>query len=80
MALHGILPELVAGQKQVKQPVSYLAPVSERTEAILNKPAEVKEPAGWMIWLDNTLLLLGLLTIMLAAMSLFSKEPHNLSD
>ena len=26
-----------------------------------------------MIWLDNTLLLLGLLTIMLAAMSLFSK-------
>ena len=73
LALHGILPELVAGQKTGKTARQLFGTVSERTEAILNKPAEVKEPAGWMIWLDNTLLLLGLLTIMLAAMSLFSK-------
>lgn len=73
LALHGILPELVAGQKTGKTARQLFGTVSERTESILNKPAEVKEPAGWMIWLDNTLLLLGLLTIMLAAMSLFSK-------
>ena len=56
LALHGILPELVAGQKTGKTARQLFGTVSERTEAIL-----------------NTLLLLGLLTIMLAAMSLFSK-------
>ena len=54
LALHGILPELVAGQKTGKTARQLFGTVSERTEAILNKPAEVKEPAGWMIWLDNT--------------------------
>ncbi|TKO35455.1 DUF1129 family protein, partial [Enterococcus faecalis] len=60
--LHGILRELVAGQKTGKTARQLFGTVSERTESILNKPAEVKEPAVWMIWLDNTLLLLGLLT------------------
>ncbi len=80
LALYFILPELVAGQKTGKTARQLFGTVSEPTEVILNKPAEVKEPAGWMIWLDNTLLLLGLLTIMLAVMSYFQKEPHNLSD
>ena len=44
LALHGILPELVAGQKTGKTARQLFGTVSERTEAILNKPAEVKEP------------------------------------
>lgn len=73
LALHEILPQLVEGQKAGKTARQLFGTVSERTEAILNKPEEVKEASGFMIWVDNTLLLLGLLTVMLAAMALLSK-------
>lgn len=46
LALHGILPELVAGQKTGKTARQLFGTVSERTEAILNKPAEVKRTSG----------------------------------
>ncbi|QQV79688.1 DUF1129 family protein [Enterococcus faecalis] len=80
LALHGIFTRINSrSKKQAKQPVSYLALFQNGRKQFLNKPAEVKEPAGWMIWLDNTLLLLGLLTIMLTAMSLFFKRNRTTS-
>ena len=41
-ALHDILPTLVAEQKAEEQPVNCLGQSLKRTEAIINKPAEVK--------------------------------------
>ena len=64
-ALHDILPTLVA---------ELFGTVSERTEAIINKPAEVQNTSTpLLMWLDNTLLLLGLLSIMIAITGLFSR-------
>lgn len=73
VALHEILPQLVAGQKSGHTARQLFGTVSERAEAILNKPEEVPEPSGVLIWLDNTLLLLGLLAIMFAITIMFSK-------
>ncbi|MGK0552675.1 DUF1129 domain-containing protein [Enterococcus faecalis] len=74
IALHDILPQLVQGQKTGKTARQLFGTVSERAEAILNKPEEAPEPTGVMMWVDNTLFLLGLLTLMMALMSLFSKN------
>ena len=42
LALHGILPELVAGQKTGKTARQLFGTVSERTEAILNNQQKSK--------------------------------------
>jgi uncharacterized membrane-anchored protein len=73
IALHEILPQLVEGQKSGHTARQLFGTVSERAEAILNKPEEVPEPTSVMIWLDNTLLLLGLTTVMFSVMQLFAK-------
>ncbi|HHA5769791.1 TPA: DUF1129 domain-containing protein [Enterococcus faecium] len=73
-ALHDILPTLVAEQKGGRTARQLFGTVSERTEAIINKPAEVKNSSTpLLMWLDNTLLLLGLLSIMIAITGLFSR-------
>lgn len=74
-ALHDILPTLVSEQKGGRTARQLFGTVSERTEAIINKPAEVKVNAKpVLMWLDNALLLLGLLSIMVAITGLFSRE------
>lgn len=73
-ALHDILPTLVSEQKGGKTARQLFGTVSERTEAIINKPAEAKVNAKpVLMWLDNALLLLGLLSIMIAITGLFSR-------
>lgn len=73
-ALHDILPTLVSEQKGGKTARQLFGTISERTEAIINKPVEAKvNSKPLLMWLDNTFLLLGLLSIMIAITGLFSR-------
>lgn len=74
IALHEILPVLVKEQKGGRTARQLFGTVSERTEAILNKPEEVKETKPVMMWLDNTLLILGIFGIMMGIMGLFARD------
>ncbi len=74
IALHEILPILVKEQKGGRTARQLFGTVSERTEAILNKPEEVKETSPVMMWLDNTLLILGIFGIMMGVMGLFARD------
>ncbi|MFV0558886.1 MAG: DUF1129 domain-containing protein [Enterococcus sp.] len=71
--LHDMLPILVTEQKGGKTARQLFGTVSERTEAILTKPAEVKASQPVLMWLDNSLLLLGLLAIMVGFMGLIAQ-------
>ncbi len=57
VALHDMLPLLVQEQKAGRTARQLFGTVSERTEAILNKPEEVKETKPVFMWLDNALLI-----------------------
>ncbi|MFD2307391.1 DUF1129 domain-containing protein [Enterococcus termitis] len=73
LALHEILPQLVEGQKSGKTARQLFGTVSERTESILNKPEELPESTPTLMWLDNTLLLFGVMTLMFSIMMMWSK-------
>lgn len=73
LALHEILPHLVEGQKSGKTARQLFGTVAERTESILNKPTEAPESTPVLMWLDNTLLLFGVMTIMFSVMMMWSK-------
>lgn len=73
LALHDILPHLVEGQKSGKTARQLFGTVAERTESILNKPEELPESTPALMWLDNTLLLFGVMTIMFSVMMMWSK-------
>ncbi|GGC94657.1 DUF1129 domain-containing protein [Enterococcus wangshanyuanii] len=73
LALHEILPHLVEGQKSGNTARQLFGTVSERTEAILNKPEELPESTPALMWLDNTLLLFGVMTLMFSIMMMWSK-------
>ncbi|GMC00435.1 membrane protein [Enterococcus thailandicus] len=74
-ALHDMLPVLVKEQKGGKTARQLFGTVSERTESIISKPvAPKKSSTPVLMWLDNTLLLLGLLSIMIAITGFFSRE------
>jgi uncharacterized membrane-anchored protein len=73
LALHEILPQLVDGQKSGITARQLFGTVSERTEAILNKPEELPESTPFLMWLDNALLLFGVMSIMFSIMMLWSK-------
>lgn len=73
IALHEILPILVSEQKGGKTARQLFGTVSERTEAIISKPAENKESSPFLMWLDNSLLVLGLFGLMLGAMGILTK-------
>lgn len=72
VALHDILLQLVEGQKSGKTARQLFGIVSERTEAILNEPEELPESPAILMWLDNTLLLMGIMMIILSVTSMFS--------
>lgn len=74
VALHEILPVLVQEQKTGRTARQLFGTVSERTEAILNQPEEIKETKPVFMWLDNALLILGVFGLMLGIMGLFFKE------
>ncbi|KAF1302677.1 MULTISPECIES: DUF1129 domain-containing protein [Enterococcus] len=73
IALHEMLPVLVKEQKGGKTARQLFGTVSERTEAILSAPAEKEESSPVLMWLDNTLLLLGLFSVMIGLMSFIAK-------
>lgn len=74
VALHEILPVLVQEQKTGRTARQLFGTVSERTEAIINKPEEVKETKPFFMWVDNALLILGIFGLMLGLMGLLFKE------
>lgn len=74
VALHDMLPILVQEQKTGRTARQLFGTVSERTEAILNKPEEVKETKPVFMWLDNALLILGVFGLMLGTMGLFFRN------
>ena len=81
IALHEMLPVLVKEQKGGKTARQLFGTVSERTEAIINKPVEQKESGPFLMWLDNTLLILGIFGLMLGVMGIFTRgqaQPYGL--
>ncbi|EOL49431.1 hypothetical protein RV11_GL002375 [Enterococcus phoeniculicola] len=73
LALHDILPVLVEEQKGGKTARQLFGTVSERTEAIISKPQKPKSSSPWTMWLDNTLLIFGIFSIMISFMALISR-------
>lgn len=72
-ALHDLLVPLVAEQKSGKTARQLFGTVSECAEKIIHKPKEIPEPSGFLMWLDNAMLLFGILTVTMYLMELFSK-------
>jgi uncharacterized membrane-anchored protein len=73
LALHEILPQLVDGQKSGITARQLFGTVSERTEAILSRPEELPESTPFLMWVDNTLLVFGVMSVMFSIMMLWSK-------
>ncbi|WP_071130384.1 DUF1129 domain-containing protein [Enterococcus timonensis] len=73
VALHDMLPELVAGQKSGVTARQQFGTVTERVTAILAKPRAADETAPWKLWLDNTMLFLAMLTVLNGVMNLFAQ-------
>ena len=72
VALNEMLPILVEEQKTGKTARQLFGTVSERLDAIVNKPAEQKKSTtASLMWLDNFLLLFGLLGVVAGIMGLF---------
>ncbi|MEG0373953.1 MAG: DUF1129 domain-containing protein [Enterococcus sp.] len=75
IALGGILPELVEGQKTGKTARQLFGTVGERTEAILAAPAPDREGTKYEMWLDNSLLIFVFMTVfMTGVMPLLAKN------
>lgn len=74
ISLSEMLPQLVEGQKTGQTARQLFGTVSERVDHILYKPEPVKEAGMKMKWLDNSLLLLGFLTLMSGLMPILSKN------
>lgn len=71
-ALNEMLPILVEEQKAGKTARQLFGTVSERLEAIVNKPMEKKKSTtASLMWLDNFLLLFGMLGILSGIMGFF---------
>ncbi|MDT2757933.1 DUF1129 domain-containing protein [Enterococcus asini] len=73
VALHDILPTLVEEQKTGKTARQLFGTVSERTEAILAEPAAApQETKPVLMWLDNSLFILGVFGLMVGVMGLLA--------
>lgn len=75
-ALHEILPVLVQEQKTGKTARQLFGTVSERTDAIINKPVVIPESTPVMMWLDNVLIIFALFTAMIGLMRLINKNQQ----
>lgn len=74
VALHEMLPTLVAEQKGGKTARQLFGTVSEAIEQILTEPEIEASTNPFLMWADNSLLILGVFGIMLGIMGLFSKN------
>ncbi|EOH83315.1 DUF1129 domain-containing protein [Enterococcus asini] len=73
LVLHEMLPTLVEEQKTGKTARQLFGTVSERTEAILAKPQEApKDTKPVLMWVDNSLFILGIFGVMVGLMGLFT--------
>lgn len=71
-ALNEMLPTLVEEQKVGKTARQLYGTVSERTDAIVNKPVEQKRTTtASLMWLDNFLLIFGMLGLVSGVMAMF---------
>ncbi|MDH6364394.1 putative membrane-anchored protein [Enterococcus sp. PF1-24] len=79
-ALHEVLPVLVDGQKKGITARKIFGTVSACADNIINKPQAAKEATPLLMWLDNALLLLGVLALMSGLVRMFSKNmaPYGL--
>ncbi|MDN6640008.1 MAG: DUF1129 domain-containing protein [Tetragenococcus sp.] len=75
-ALHEMLPVLVEEQKTGRTARQLYGTVSERTEEILATPAKTEASKPVLMWLDNTLLILGVFGLMMGIIGLFSNENN----
>ncbi len=74
-ALHEMLPVLVQEQKGGRTARQLYGTVSERTEAILAEPTKAEETTKpVLMWVDNTLLILGVFGVMMGIVGLFSSK------
>lgn len=73
-AFHEMLPVLVKEQKGGRTARQLYGTVSERTEAILSEPPKEENAQPLWMWLDNSLLILGVFSLMLGAVALFSPK------
>lgn len=73
-AFHEMLAVLVKEQKGGKTARQLYGTVSERTEVLLTEPPKEENVQPFWMWLDNTLLILGVFGLMLGAVALFSPK------
>ncbi|WP_326717146.1 DUF1129 domain-containing protein [Vagococcus jeotgali] len=71
-----ILTTLVDGQKSGTTAKQLYGTPTEAAEAVINKPKAVSKQTFWKIWLDNSLLLLGLLSLMTGIVSMFARNSQ----
>ncbi|MGX7197363.1 DUF1129 domain-containing protein [Enterococcus olivae] len=73
--LHEMLPVLVKEQKGGRTARQLFGTVSERTEAILSTPETPTESSSpLLMWLDNTLLILGIFGLIMGVMGIFVED------
>lgn len=73
---HEMLPVLVQEQKNGTTARQLYGTVSERTEAILATPTKVETTRPVLMWVDNTLLILGVFGLMMGIVGLFSNQNN----
>ncbi|GAA2912499.1 DUF1129 domain-containing protein [Enterococcus pseudoavium] len=72
VALNEMLPTMVEEQKTGKTARQLFGTVSERLDTIVNKPAEQKKSTtASLMWLDNFLMIFGMLGLLTGIMGLF---------
>ncbi|AYW47716.1 DUF1129 domain-containing protein [Tetragenococcus osmophilus] len=77
-ALHEMLPVLVQEQKTGRTARQLYGTVSERTEQILATPSQNQNNTAnpVLMWVDNTLLILGVFGLMMGVIGLFSSQNN----
>lgn len=79
--LHEMLETLVTEQKSGKTARQLFGTVSERTEKFLDKPAKpVTASKPWQMWLDNFMMLFGLLYLVTSAMGVWMSISNKSSN
>ncbi|MBR8699396.1 DUF1129 domain-containing protein [Enterococcus casseliflavus] len=82
IALHEMLPVLVKRTKKAaKRPANYLVQCLNVPKPSSTNPLSKKESGPFLMWLDNTLLILGIFGLMLGVMGIFTRgqaQPYGL--
>lgn len=73
VALSEMLPIIILEQKKGVTARQIYGTVSQRTEALLNKPKKQPQSTPLLMWLDNSLLIFGIMAIMFSLTMTWSK-------